>query len=236
MIIYRAFREFIKEIWADIMLAAMLFIPVIMGLVFRFAIPVIENEICNQLNCSEYLAPYYMIFDLFLIIATPLMFVYSGVMVMLGELDNGIARYLVVTPLGKRGYVMSRVGISAAIAVVYSFVLLLAFHISDMTFVQMLVCSIVAGAIGILISFFIVAVAHNKVEGMALTKFSGLLLIGVIVPFFLKAPMKYIASFLPTYWITEYCVNNNIIFIIVGLAESCLYSYILYRKFSARLR
>lgn len=236
MIVIRSFSKFVKEIWEDIMLAAMLFVPVLMGIAFRFVIPVVEKEICDALNCTEYLEPYYMIFDLVLIITTPIMFVYSGVMVMLGEIDNGIAKYLVVTPLGKSGYVISRVGISAVIATVYSFVLVITFHISDISLINMFICSLIAGFTGILISFFIVAIAHNKVEGMALTKFSSFLLIGLIVPFFLKVPMNYIASFLPTFWVTEYCRSGNVMWVVVSIAESCLYSYIFYRKFCSKLR
>ena len=110
-----ATRQFASQLWGDVMLAAVICVPVFMGLLFRFGVPTLEGWLCGKLSLAAVLSPYYFLFDLALIIMTPLMFSASGAMVMLEEADSGTAKALIASPLGKGGYIMSRLVISSAV-------------------------------------------------------------------------------------------------------------------------
>ncbi|MEG2687084.1 MAG: ABC transporter permease, partial [Christensenellaceae bacterium] len=109
--VLRAFVPFFTEIEHNFMLVACIIGPVLMGAVFRFLIPVLEKLLCDDFDLPQVLASYYIIFDLLLVIMTPILLCFAGVLVILEELDSGVAKYYVVTPLGKGGYLLSRIGI-----------------------------------------------------------------------------------------------------------------------------
>lgn len=234
-IILHAFREFIKEIWQDVMFAALLFVPLLMCLLFRFGIPLLERELCEMQHVGTMIAPYYFCFDLCIIMMTPIMFSFAGVMVILGELDNGLARYLMVTPLGKKGYLWSRIGMLSVIAMVYADIAILVFRLSDLSVWNILYCGVISAMTGALISFFVVSLAHNKVEGMALTKFSAFFVLGIPIAVFIKIPYKYIGFFLPSFWATEFCIRGQIVDAVMGLVVGGILLYISFRRFAGRI-
>ncbi len=217
--VYISFRCFIREIFKDAMLAAMAFLPAFLGVLFKFGVPLIESIIASRTGKMDFLAPYYILFDLTIIFSTPVMFGYTGLMVILEERDTGIMRYLSVTPLGIKGYINSRLVFLSAIASVYALVVELFLRISSMSFVQLLLGCAFSFLTGIWLICLIASLASNKVEGLAFSKFSGFLILGPFASFFIKDDLKYLAGFLPTFWFTEYCLNTGV-YAVIALAAS----------------
>ena len=217
--VYLSFRCFIKEIFKDAMLAAMTILPVFLGALFKFGVPFIESIIASRTGKTDFLAPYYILFDLIIIFSTPVMFGYTGLMVILEERDTGIMRYLSVTPLGIKGYINSRLVFLSAIASVYALVVEFFLRISAISFVHLLLGCAFSFLTGIWLICLIVSIASNKVEGLAFSKFSGFLILGPFALFFIKDDLKYLAGFLPTFWFTEYCLNSGI-YAVIALAVS----------------
>ena len=235
--VYVSFRCFIKEIFKDAMLAAMTFLPVFLGVLFRFGVPFVESIIASRTGKTDFLAPYYILFDLTIIFSTPVMFGYTGLMVILEERDTGIMRYLSVTPLGIKGYINSRLVFLSAIASVYAFVVELFLRISNMNFVPLLLGCAFSFLTGIWLICLIVSLASNKVEGLAFSKFSGFLILGPFASFFIKDDLKYFAGFLPTFWFTEYCLNGGIyamLALAVSYALTAIFLILSLRLFKAK--
>lgn len=235
MNIIQCFKKFISEIWNDFMLSVIIIVPILVGLLFKFIIPLAESYLIKILEVSAFLSPYYIIFDIILIIIPSSMFAFAAVMVILEQLDNGIAKYLVVTPLGKSGYLLSVIILPTVIFFIYTIINTLIFKLTDITFIQILLTAIISSLIGVANSFIIIAFSHNKIEGLALSKFSVLIILGTLIPFFVNTNIKYIASFLPTFWIGEFFINNNYIFIIIALCICSIFCYISYNKFKYKL-
>ncbi|MBP5175600.1 MAG: hypothetical protein ILP07_06805, partial [Treponema sp.] len=118
-----------------------------------------------------------------------------------------------------RGYIVSRLVFLSAIASVYDFLVEIIFHLSPITFVQITLGCVLSFLTGIWIICLVALLASNKVEGLAFSKFTGILILGPFAAFFIKGGIKYAASFLPTFWFTEYCLNPNV-YGIVSLAVS----------------
>lgn len=230
-----ASKRFFAEIWSDAMLAALVFVPLLMGLLFRFGVPALEGYLCQRLARAAILAPYYPIFDLLLSIMTPVMFTAAGSMVILDEADLGLARAIAVTPVGRAGYLASRIGVPALLATVYCMAVTLLFRLSDMNAPRLVLLAVCSGAFSIAAALMISSMAKNKVEGLAYSKLSGLLVLGLPVALLVPSPFKYAAAFLPTFWMTELATGGNAWLAIPALIASALLSAAFARHFLRKL-
>ena len=159
-------------------------------------------------------------------------------MVILEERDTGVLNYLAVTPLGMKGYLLSRLVLISAIASVYGFVVELFLRLSDLSFMQLLLGCVFSFFTGIWLVCLIAALASNKVEGLAFSKFSGFLILGPFAAFFIKDWVKYLAGILPTFWFTEFCLNQNaygIAALAVSFALTAAYILFALKKIAKRV-
>jgi fluoroquinolone transport system permease protein len=91
-------------------------------------------------------------------------------------------------------------------------------------------------ALSVAVSLLIFSFSHNKVEGMAIAKMSGLFMLGLPVPFFLKSDVQYLFSPLPSFWTTKLSVDTNLLFLLPAVITLLLWMWVLYRKFSLKLK
>lgn len=229
------FKSYIVQISHDFMLICCVFAPIIIGCVFYFGLPLLEKVLCTSTNTNQILLPYYCIFDLVLSIMTPIMFCFAGVLVILEELDTGVTKYYEVTPIGKSGYILSRIILPAIIAFIYDIILLSIFTISNMDLLAILLISVSSIFISIITALFVIAFAKNKIEGMALIKLCGLFIIGIPVAYFINDSIKYLFGILPTFWIAEFCITKNYIYYLLSIVLSMIFIYFLYGRFRRKL-
>lgn len=233
--LWKSFGMFLRQIWEDAMLFAVLAAPVLAGCAFRFGIPALETLLCGELGRQTVIAEYYLLFDLFLTVLTPYMFCFASSMVMLTERDENISAYLAVTPVGRRGYVLSRLALPAGISVFATAAVLLLFSLTRWNWLDIALASLFGGVLCVPATLLIVAFANNRVEGMALAKTAGLILLGLPVPFFIKNAAQYLFSPLPSFWIGKLFLGGNYLFGIPAAVTSLLWVWALYRKFSNKI-
>jgi fluoroquinolone transport system permease protein len=231
----KAYARFLAGVWQDAMLAACMIAPILMGLAFRLGLPALENLLCTELGCTEFLVPYYRLFDLLLAAMTPLMFAFSGVMTILEECDNGTARYLMVTPLGRMGYLFSRLGINTLLAIAYAAALLAVCGLSGMGSGIIWLVSALSALLSFVISMLVVSLAHNKVEGMALVKMSSVLTLGIPAVFFCKGKIELLLAVLPSYWTAKLAVTGQAWYLAGALVSSVVWGAALWRRFARKL-
>lgn len=77
--------------------------------------------------------------------------------------------------------------------------LLPAFHLSPLSAGAVLCLSLAGVLQGTVIALLVVTLSANKLEGMAVTKLSSLILLGAFVPCFVPAPLCFGLSFLPPF-------------------------------------
>ena len=224
-------KRFFAQIWSDAMLAALLFVPLIMGALFRFGVPALEAYLCQRTGRAALLTPYYTVFDLLLTVMPPLMCTAAGAMVMLDEADMGLTRAIAVTPVGRLGYLLSRIGVPAAFATVYCAAVTMGFCLSGMQIVRILLLAVSAGFMGAAVSLMIASLARNKVEGLAFTKLSGLFVLGLPAALFIPAPYKYLAGVLPTLWMTQLAMGGSPANVIPACVASMLWAAVFVRYF-----
>ena len=86
------------------MMFAACFTPFVMGTLIKFGIPFLERITDFSLQA------YYPIFDLLLSIMAPVLLCFAFAMITLEEIDDKVSRYFSVTPLGKAGVSLYKVG------------------------------------------------------------------------------------------------------------------------------
>lgn len=230
-----AFGQFLKNIWGDYMLVVCLFAPILMGSAFKFGLPQVERLLVQIVHIQVSLEPYYVLFDLLLTYMTPLMLCFAGVMVMLEELDNGTAKYLMVTPIGKFGYIFSRIGMITGISILYNIIVTQVFSLVIFKMSHIALLAFLNSIIAIDVAMLVISFAKNKVEGMALIKLSGFMIVGFIAVYFDQSPYLAIFGVLPSYWVGKIIIQGEFIHIMTCLLVSCVWMWILSNKFSRRV-
>lgn len=234
--LFVSFKQFVQQITKDLMLFVVCFAPIMVGFVIHFGIPLLEKFLTNQFNKQEILLPYYLLFDLALAIITPMLFCFVSAMIILGEIDDNISAYIAVTPLGKPGYLISRLGFPCVLSVFVTIIILSIFSLTQISLPMIILISILTAIFGLIISILVVSLSTNKVEGMAITKLSGLLMLGLPAPFFISSNIQYSLFFLPSFWITKLATSQNYIYSIPCLVVSAAWIVLLIKQFSRKLK
>jgi len=119
-----SFNQFCIQIAKDKMLLMVCIAPFLTGLLFKYGIPFAESKLTDYFAQTAILSPYYLMFDLFFVSISPILFCFASAMVILGEIDDKISSYLAVTPIGKSGYLISRLVFPTILAVLATCLLL----------------------------------------------------------------------------------------------------------------
>lgn len=230
--IWISFRHMLRFVSRDMMLLAAGLAPILAGIAIRFVVPLGEIMLIEMTGMSCVLQPYYGLFDVFYASIAPVMFCFVSAMVMLEERDDHIDRYLMVTELGYGGYVISRIVLPGIAAFLVTGVLLPMFKLIVMSFVMMVLLALPGALQGIIIALLIVTISSNKLEGMAVTKLSTLIIMGAVVPYFVPKPVCYVFSFLPSYWMGYGAQTENWVWMIPGIFVAAIWVLVFYRRYA----
>ncbi len=215
----RLFQIGLKQLSKDGMLLMLLPAPLLVGILFRFAIPVINNLLGNKVSFS--LEPWYGIFDGILICLTPLFAAIVSSFLMLEERDEGIGAFYQITPTAGYSYLFARIGLPMIWAVLTTIINVFLFHISNLSPAAIILTSIVSTFMGIFFAMMIVSLANNRVEGLVFSKLTGFSLLGLIIVWFIPAPFQYFAAFLPSFWIGRLLMDGITLFTFAAGIISC---------------
>lgn len=223
-----SFLQMLFFVRRDKMLLLACLTPLLIGLLFKLGVPALSGW-------TDYaLVPYYGLFDLFFAALTPTVFCFAAAMVMLEERDDHIEQYLFATPLGRRGYLLSRLGIPAAAAFLVTLILLPVFMLTSLSAAEITVLSALGAWQGVLIALLITTCAANKLEGMAVSKLASLALAGLLVPYFVAAPVRYAAALLPSFWMGEVLHAHSLLYAVPSAALALAWTALLWRVFQRR--
>lgn len=219
----------------DMMLFAVCLAPILAGLFFRVIIPLLEAVLTNWFDTSAIISPYYTLIDMFYAMLSPTMFCFVSTMVALEEKDEKTAEYLFITPLGKLGYLTARFGISSIAALLVTIVLLPIFKLSPLSVVDIVLLAVSGTLQGIIIALLIVTLSSNKLEGMAVTKLSTLVIFGGVVPFFIKSNIQYVLFPLPSFWIGKAIFENAQLYMLPAFPLSLVWIFVLMKRYLRKI-
>ncbi|AEE17235.1 hypothetical protein [Treponema brennaborense] len=227
-----SFRMFVKQIAGDAMLAVVFAAPFLAGSVFRFLVPFLAERFAF----TPRIAPFYQLFDVFLCILTPYMCCFASAMIMLGELDDHVTSAFFVSPLGRDGYLVSRLFIPTLIGAAGTVLIFSLFHLTPASLGTRVTLALLTACSACISALLTVAFARNRVEGMALAKLSGIMMLGALVPYVLNGRASLYFAFLPPLWISRFMQSGHASDALACLAVSAVWMSVLYRSFMRRWR
>lgn len=229
------FFQMLAYMRRDKMLFAACLAPILAGLLFRFGIPLLEAALTDWFHMTAIISPYYALIDILFAMLSPVMFCFVSAMVSLEEADEKTAVYLFVTPLGRNGYLAARFCVPAVVAFLVTIVLIPIFKLTSLSLVDILLLAAGGAVQGIIISLLILTLSSNKLEGMAVTKLSSLMIFGAAVPFFIKHNVQYVISPLPSYWIGKAIFENVSLYILPAFALSAMWICFLLKRYLRKI-
>ena len=230
-----SFFQMLAYMRRDMMLFAACLAPVLAGLLFRFAIPLLEAALTDWFHISAIISPYYALIDIFFAMLSPTMFCFVSAMVSLEEADEKTAAYLFITPLGRNGYLTARFCIPAVAAFLVTTALLPVFKLTSLSPAAIVLLAAGGTLQGIIISLLILTFSSNKLEGMAVAKLSSLILPGAAIPFFIKHNVQYVISPLPSFWIGKAIFENTPFYMLPAFALSAMWICFLLKRYLRKI-
>ena len=233
--INKMFIYMVKQITREMMMIMLVIAPVLVGMFFRIGIPLLENNVLIHYGLEKIIAPYYEIFSWLLAMVTGMLFAFVGGLVVLGEIDENVAKYIIVTPVGMSGYLSSRIIIPAFISGAVTLICVPAFSLVHIAPAKLIVMVISTMLSGIVTAMLVVAISSNKVEGMAVGKLSGLFGATFFVPVAVTGRIKYAFCLFPMFWIEEWSLSGGWEKLVIALIEFIIWIYILFGRFQKKM-
>ncbi len=195
----KLFKIGLRQVLRDGMLFAMLPAPFLTGVLFKFGIPLLDALLKRELSFS--LEPWFGLIDGLLLYMTPLLLAMIPSFLLLEERDEGIADFYRITPAGGLAYYMARLGLPMLWAFACSIVVGALFTLTVVSPVVLVAACLICTAAGIIMALGISHFAKNRVEGLALSKLTGLSLLGLLAAWFVPAPYAWLFGVMPSYWL-----------------------------------
>lgn len=229
----RLFNIGVRQASGDGMLLMLLPAPFLIGILVKWSIPFASQMTMQYFNFS--LRPWYGLADTFLLTLSPLMIAMVSAFLLLDERDEGTGAYYQITPVQGYSYLMARIGLPMAWALICNILVGIAFGISGLNFQGVLSAGFIGTGAGVACSMMIVTLAGNRVEGLAISKLTGISLVGILSVWFIPVPYQYAAAFLPSFWVGEIVRQGaNIVTSIGGVLVCtlwiCIFSKGFFRK------
>ncbi len=189
----------IRSLYRDSLLIWMIFIPILWAFIIRWGLPFIATTVLVKFQFD--LMPYFpVIMSYFIILMTPAIFGMVIGFLLLDERDDGTLTALSVTPLSLHHYFAYRIIIPMVLSIVMVFFVYPIANIGHINSFSLLTAAIVAAPMAPLIALALASIAQNKVQGFALMKGSGAVLLPPVFAFFMESNWEIVFGIFPSYW------------------------------------
>lgn len=215
----KLFEIGLRQIAKDGMLLVLLPAPVLAGIFFKFAIPVINDILTRKFFFS--ITAWYGLADGMLLCLTPMFAAMISAFLLLEERDEGLSAFYQITPAEGSSYLNARIGLPMIWAFFTTLFVVCVFKISPLSFEVILLSALISSLTGISLAMMVVSIAGNRVEGLALSKLMGISFMGLILIWFIPAPFHYIMAFLPSFWIGKLLMDGADLFSFMFGLISC---------------
>ncbi|MCZ6835401.1 MAG: hypothetical protein O7G85_06460 [Planctomycetota bacterium] len=226
----------VKSVRRDSMLLWILVLTPGFALLFRFIIPEVAGEL--QARFEFDLVPFYPLIMSFLaLIAAGMIGTVIGFL-LLDQRDDETMTALLVTPLSLGDYLLYRLATPMVLCVVLTVFMFPLAGLTETSPLQIIATAICAAPLAPMYALFIGSFANNKVQGFALAKALGIVMVPVIISYFIDQPWQTIFGLIPHYWSLKVfwlfhdgATGSAMLHLVVGLAYQALLLLVLARHF-----
>jgi fluoroquinolone transport system permease protein len=237
------YKSFLVSEWKkwlrDPLLKFMVFYPILFGVVGRYVLPLIAE---NTGFSIEYFA------DIIVVILVLLVPHVYGALVgfsILDDRDDHILTSIHVTPLGIHQFLSFRMAIVLVLSFIATTYVIWFSNIGDLSLGNILAIAFLVSLAAPMTGLFINALAKNKIEGFAVMKGAGMIIIFPIVSLFFLDTKELFFSFAPGFWPAKAIsslIRGDVLLLtfnqyyIIGLAYVLFLNAIVYKLFLTRIK
>jgi fluoroquinolone transport system permease protein len=227
-----------RNVRRDSFLAWIVFLPILLALILRWGVPPLTTRLQEQFGFD--LTPYYpVILSYFFVMTLPTVFGAVIGFLLLDERDDATLIALQVTPMTMNHYLVYRIAVPMTLTTLLMFVVFPLANLGSLGFLPLLFASLTAAPLAPLWAMLLAAFAENKVQGFALMKGSGFVLLVVpLFAYFVTSGWHWAFGLLPTfwpmkvYWVLEAGGSNVWVYVLVALAYQFTLLAFLMRRFN----
>jgi len=229
-----------RSIARDPLLAWMIVVPLLLGVGVRFLLPRTDAFLVERFAFD--LVPYHHLLSSYLFVLLAPMTVGMVVgFLLLDERDDNTLTALLVTPLSLGAYLVYRIGLPLVVCTAMTALAISIAELSTIAWTKLLLVLAVAAVEAPIMSLFLASFAENKVQGFALVKGLGGVLLAPVVAWFFDMPWQLLAGLVPSYWPLRACWSADQpgpdfwIYLAVGGLYHALLLALLLRRFQTVL-
>jgi fluoroquinolone transport system permease protein len=207
------------------------------GLLFRFAAPPVADPLRRQFNFD--LVAYYPLLMSFLPLIAAGMIGTAVGFLLLDQRDDQTLTALLVTPLSLGDYLRYRLGGLMLLSVVFGAIMVPLAGLTATTPLQAVVSAVTAAPLAPIYALFLGTFAANKVQGFALAKAVGVVMVPCIISYFVRGPWQSAFGVVPHYWalkvfwlFDEGATAVALVHALIGLVWQAVLLIVLVRHFS----
>lgn len=187
-----------RNVGRDSLLAWMAGMPLLLGIAARWLLPVLSAWL--EADFDFQLAPYrHLIASYFSLLAPMTVGLVIGFL-LLDERDDNTLTALLVTPLSARTYVLYRIALPLLLCTAVTAAGIAIADLVTVGWLPLILVLALAAFEAPILSLFLAVFAENKVQGFALVKALGAVLLAPVVAWWVALPWQLLAGLVPSYW------------------------------------
>jgi len=229
-------RNDVRGTYRDPLLVMIVLAPAIWTTGVALLTPVFTEMLAERYDFD--LAPYYpLVITAFLLLTSVIIVGGLASFLVLDEVDAGTLTALRVTPVPLRAFFGYRV---ATVVVVTTFYVLVTTSLSGILehgmFPALIPIGLLSGVSAVVCLLLIVAIANNKIQGLAMVRALGMLVAGLpCVPWFIHSPWNLAFGVLPPYWAAKafWVASDHGVwwpYLVAGLGYNGVICWLLFRR------
>lgn len=188
----------LRNVARDPMLRWIVVLMPAFGLFFRFGTPPIAAALERRLGFD--LTPYYPLLMSFLPLTVVGMIGSVVGFLLLDQRDDRTLSALLVTPLSMGDYLRYRFVVLLVVCLALTWLVVPLAGLTDTTWLQVTVAAAVAAPLAPMYALFLGSFAANKVQGFALAKALGIVMVPCIAAYLVTGPWQPAFGVVPHYW------------------------------------
>ena len=206
----RSFRALgpidLRGVLRDPLLRWMIFFPLVVALAVRWGIPFAADIVRSSYQFD--LLPFYPLLMAFVLLMTPML---AGMVIgflLLDQKDDQTLAALQATPLMLNGYLTYRMVVPMLLSFLLTLILYLIANLITISLTTLLLTALLAAPLAPFYALVLAGLASNKVQGFAIAKGLGVMLLAPFAVYFVEPPLQWLVGIIPLYWPSKFMLEE----------------------------
>ena len=187
-----------RNISRDLLLMITIFVPLLVAVFVRIVTPIATELLTARADFD--LTVHYVFIAGMVVLMTPMMLGAMAGLQILDDRDERILTYISVTPITREGYVVWKLLTPMIIGMIITPIALVITNIIPLRFGILVPVTLLTTLGAPIYALLLASFATNKVEGLAVSKASGVLMVAPFAGYLLESPWRFLAGIMPPFW------------------------------------